>query len=84
MPTFEKDSNRLPLFHVDEELASFACSAIRAPANGKRVDIRSFSSYSSQDCSFILTPFYDQGDDESETQGERNFGLKDPEGEIVG
>ena len=42
MPTFEKDSIRLPLFHVDEELANFACSAVRPPANGKRVDIRSF------------------------------------------
>lgn len=42
VPTFEKDSNRLPLFHVDEELASFACSAVRSPATGKRVDIRSF------------------------------------------
>ena len=40
VPVFERDSNRLPLFHVDEELANFACSAVRPPANGKRVDIR--------------------------------------------
>ena len=46
VPTFEKDSNRLPLFHVDEELASFACSAVRSPATGKRVDIRSFFHFS--------------------------------------
>ena len=41
VPTFDQDSNPLPLFQIDEELANFACSAVRSPASGKRVDIRS-------------------------------------------
>ena len=41
VPTFDQDSNPLPLFQIDEELANFACSAVRSPATGKRVDIRS-------------------------------------------
>ena len=48
MPTFDQDSNPLPLFQIDEELANFACTAVRSPASGKRVDIRSHR------CLFVL------------------------------
>ena len=41
VPTFDQDSNPLPLFQIDEELANFACTAVRSPASGKRIDIRS-------------------------------------------
>ena len=41
VPTFDQDSNPIPLFQIDEELANFACTAVRSPASGKRVDIRS-------------------------------------------
>ena len=41
VPTFDQDSNPLPLFQIDEELANFASSAVRSPASGKRIDIRS-------------------------------------------
>ena len=40
VPSFGKETNKMPLFVIDDEMASFACSTIRPPASGRRVDIR--------------------------------------------
>jgi hypothetical protein len=40
VPAFERDTDRMPLFALDEEMAEFAVSAVRRPAAGLRVDIR--------------------------------------------
>ena len=40
VPSFDRARSRLPLFQLDEEMASFACQAVRPPASGPRVDVR--------------------------------------------